>query len=752
MGFIAHAKPSSDGGWHFNDLEDHLRGVARRARENAASFGPDWAYLAGLWHDLGKYQAAFQAYLRCAAGVDPDAHIEGSGGRVTHSTAGAVHAVRHLPAPLGHVLAYLIAGHHAGLGDWHSPESGRGAVKLRLQEGDAEYQDSLAAGIPADILQAAPPAARLNPDNNREGFHLWLRLLFSALVDADFLDTESFMDADKGAGRSGWPSLSALGAALDRHLAGLSADTPVNRIRAKVLKDCRSAATAEPGLFSLTVPTGGGKTLSSLAFALDHARAHGKRRVIYAIPYTSIIEQTADVFRRALGEDTVLEHHSNLSPEPERENARSRLAAENWDAPLIVTTNVQLFESLFASRTSRCRKLHNLVNSVIVLDEAQQLPREFLAPIVSVMRLLSEHYGVTWLLCTATQPNLGKQRDGFGRTSFAGLPNVREIVPDPNALAEDMRRTEVHLPPAGAPSTPWAELADQLRDEPCVLTIVNTRQDCRVLFRAVEDGDAVHLSALMCAQHRSEAIAGIKARLQARRDGDQRPLRVISTQLVEAGVDLDFPVVYRAMAGLDSIAQAAGRCNREGRLPEPGRVVVFEPEREPPPGLLRQGAAITRELREQIGGDPLAPAVFEQYFRLLYAKGDLDGQRILELLTPPGSGTDPLAVSFRTAAERFRLIDQPQVSVIVPYRGHDQDESPVHEWLRLLEADGSQRWIYRRLQRYTVGLPKRVVERLVPPGYVRAVAGQYLLSDSLYDPVVGVTMPDEFRPADAFFF
>ena len=657
---VAHLRREGDGSWaEPHSLETHLRKVGELAARSADQYGAEWARLAGRWHDLGKYRPAFQDYLRRQTGYRDDAedaHIEGAKNRVTHSTAGAIHARRQL-GPHGDLLAYLIAGHHAGLPDWHSSETGRGCLSSRLQNAEAEYRESLSQPIPKTILAGDCPK-RASPDGTAEGLHLWIRLLFSALVDADFLDTEKYMNPARSAQRSGAQSLDDLRERLDRHLGKFCADSLINRRRAEILACCRAAAEQPPGLFSLTVPTGGGKTLASLAFALEHARRHGKRRVIYAIPYTSIIEQNAAVFRDALGDDAVLEHHSNLDADPKRENARSRLAAENWDAPLIVTTNVQLFESLFAARPSRCRKLHNLVNSVIVLDEAQQLPRDFLAPITATMKQLAEHYGVSWLLCTATQPNLEGQRDAFGRSAFAGLEGVREIIPEPAALASELKRVEIEFPAAGAPARGWQEIADELAAAPCALAIVNSRKDALALYQALpDDGGRVHLSAMMCAEHRAAVIAEIRTRLQARREGDDRPLRVVSTQLVEAGVDLDFPLVYRALAGLDSIAQAAGRCNREGRLKGPGRVVVFEPESEAPMGWLRQGVDTTRELLPEVAEDPLAPSAFARYFRLMYGKGELDKNGIQKLLTPPGRGDAPLAMSLRTAARNFRMID-----------------------------------------------------------------------------------------------
>jgi CRISPR-associated endonuclease/helicase Cas3 len=393
---IAHAARDTDGTWREpHDLAEHLRGVAELAASHAQAFkGADWAGLAGLWHDLGKYRPRFQRYIRQASGFEADAHIEGKPGRSPHSTAGALLACDRFKEA-GRVLAYLIAGHHAGMDDWH------GGLEARLAGQDArdELKQSLDAAPPTDILDHGDfrPDLRAIP-GGKDGFALWLRMLFSCLVDADFLDTEAYMQPEKTTRRGEWPGIPTFLKHFNQYMEGLAqqADpTPVNRVRADILAQCRAKAAEASGLFSLTVPTGGGKTLSSLAFALEHAKIHGKRRVIHVIPYTSIIEQTADIFRGIFGE-AVIEHHSNAEADPAKENSKSRLACENWDAPIVVTTNVQFFESLFAARTSRCRKLHNIVDAVVVLDEAQLLPPEFLQPILDVLNLLTQHRPATW--------------------------------------------------------------------------------------------------------------------------------------------------------------------------------------------------------------------------------------------------------------------------------------------------------------------------------------------------------------------
>lgn len=751
--YIAHAKLSDDGSWDApHRLEEHLWSVSELAAQNAKGFDAGgWAALAGLWHDLGKYREPFQNYIRDQTGFDREnAHVEQGVGRVTHSTAGASHAVRQLGPVYGHILAYLIAGHHAGLPDWLL--GGRGSLSFRLKEGDTEYSESITEQVPDSILRGVMPKI---PEiaKNSNAISLWMRLLFSCLVDADFLDTEQYMSPDTARRRVADLGVDGVSKAYFHYMEGFlkTAElTPLNEIRSSILDNCLSTAGLEPGIFSLTVPTGGGKTLSSLAFALRHAEKFGKDRIVYAIPFTSIIEQNAKVFRDILGEDAVLEHHSNLDVGPSAETSRSRLASENWDAPLIVTTNVQLFESIFASRTSRCRKLHNLVNSVIVLDEAQQLPRAFHKPITQVMRQMSNYFGVTWVLCTATQPELGEQKDAFGRVQHEGLGNVREIVPAPTELANRLKRVEINMPPADPEPIGWETLSALVSDEPCVLVIVNTRNNARDLFRRLpDDGNNIHLSANMCAEHRSEIISQIRQRLEARRHGDSRPLRVVSTQLIEAGVDVDFPVVYRAMAGLDSIAQAAGRCNREGRLEGLGRVEVFLPEQAAPPGFLRQGEQTTLALlKAGMLKDPLSPSNIQHYFSELNRKGNRDKHGICELLKAEQTTDPAIDISFREAAKKFQLIDDTGIGVVVPYHPEASDESPIYTWLDALNLDSSARWVYRKLQRFSVTLPESFAKKLEAAGALYVKAGQYVVEESHYHPLWGIQAPDSLLTAE----
>lgn len=715
--FYAHSLPGVTDPSQWQTLEDHLRNVGDLAGRFAAKFGcEDWGRLAGLLHDLGKTSSEFQARIRASADNEEEEDRRSNAPKRPHATDGAIYIVEKLGL-LGRILAYLVAGHHAGLPDWEDESSSNASLRRRLLEAP-RWDEAFAAQWVAPEIKK--PGGGLTRKGTDLSLSLWIRLLFSCLVDADFLDTESFMDPGRANLRGNYRSLTELSGAFVSYMEKKCANadaSPVNAIRAEILRACEDRAANPPGLFSLTVPTGGGKTLSSMAFALRHALAHGHQRIIYVIPYTSIIEQTADQFRRIFGDD-VLEHHSNLdSPEGEAEDAPSRLAAENWDAPIIVTTTVQFFESLFASRTSRCRKLHNLIGSVVILDEAQLLPPDFLDPILLTLRELVLNYRVSVVFSTATQPAF-EPRKSFD-FDFHGLPGVRELMPDPLSLYRRLERTRLALLRDLKEPVTWAELAAELAGHPTALCIVNRRDDARALWERMPEG-TFHLSALMCGAHRSERIAQIKERLN-----HGEPTQVVSTQLVEAGVDFDFPVVYRAVAGLDSVAQAAGRCNREGKLAN-GNVFVFEPPSKTPAGLLRQAAEVGRSLLTQHAGDSLHPEHFREFFGQLYwLRGDrLDREGIIPLLLKEPQ----IRLHFRTAAERFRLIDSgAQLPVVVNWRDGGK-------WIQCLKQGPPDRWLLRKLQRFVVNIPKTIHERLLrehaiveahPGIFVQEQAGLY---------------------------
>lgn len=739
MTYIAHAKQNLPA----HPLEDHLRKVAHLGQEFAEIFGAsDWAYLAGLWHDLGKYRKAFQAYIMRGSGIDPNAHIENNNNpRTNHASSGAIHSIKKLDKERGLPLAYIIAGHHAGLPDYDSSGEAKGSSLQEILEHDKSlYEEILHEQIPEDILSHEKPTSFC--PGHQDGAHLWIRMLFSCLVDADFLDTEAFMSPDKSKQRPVAISLDKLLSAFNKNMdikMKNSENSNINEIREQLLSQCREAAKESSGIFTLTIPTGGGKTLSSLAFALEHAIRHKKRRVIYAIPYTSIIEQTAEVFAEILDPfgNLVLEHHSNIEPDKEsKEDNKSRLATENWDAPIIVTTTVQLFESLFAARTSRCRKLHNLVNSVIVLDEVQLLPLEHLNPIREVIALLAKHYGVTFVLSTATPTALNTQNNPFGKKLLTGLDRT-EIIRSPTKYYDSLKRVHYTLPTDFQQTRSWEEIAKELKQYSSVLVIVNKRQDAKDLFELMPDG-TYHLSALMCAEHRSNVIKEIKKRIK-----NNKPTKVISTQLVEAGVDFDFPVVYRSMAGLDSIVQAGGRCNRENKIKgNKGKVIVFIPPSKQPPGIITMAiSSCISTLSNLSKNAPIdSPQIFECYFNRLFTKINTDIAKIGELLK---RDADRLQIQFRTAAQKFRMIDNTNMHTVYVRYGKDTDS-----WLERLRYHPN-RDLLKKLQRYTVTIyahhfkemcAKGDIEEIYSGFYAQTDHGDY--NNKIYDNNIGLVVGD----------
>lgn len=734
--FFAHSTATPDKS-DWQPLAEHLRNVSRKAGESAAVFGAQGlAKLSGLLHDIGKYTDEFQR------------RIAGDAVRVDHATRGAMLAVERY-GPLGHLLAYGIAGHHAGLAN--GAEAGeRTALRDRLRGLGlppllGRWQQEIA--LPDIGRVTPPPMKRHSPERTSFQNAFLARMLFSCLVDADFLDTEAFYDQVEGRTshrNAAVPTLVELREQLDARLARFSADTNVNQIRAEILRHVRQQSGHAPGLFSLTVPTGGGKTLASLAFALDHAIRHGLRRVIFVIPFTSIVEQNAAVFRAALGplgEAAVLEHHSAfVAPipprdEPDRYQAQEKLklAMENWDAPIVVTTAVQFFESLFAARPSQCRKLHNIAGSVVILDEAQTLPLKVLRPAVAAIDELARNYRSSVVLCTATQPALNAP-DFKG-----GLEAVHELAPEPPALFRQLERVRVRH--VGILDD--AELTTHLREREQVLCIVNNRRHARAVYQSLEDlPGARHLTTLMCAKHRSQVLAEIRVMLK-----ESKPCRLVATSLIEAGVDVSFPRVFRAEAGLDSIAQAAGRCNRNKEWPvEDSEVRVFANASDDwaPPPELKQFAQAAREVLRKHGDDPLSPGAIEAYFRQLYwqrGDGELDAANLMGLTKNSRIDSLPL----ETLAAKFRMIDTVQMPVIVPY---DDKAQKALDRLRYAEKSGG---IARLLQPYLVQLPRQGFEALLRSGAIQPVAPERwgeqfmaLVSLDQYDEHFGLCWDDPF--------
>ena len=740
-----HAHSASADGQPWQRLSVHLEGTAARAATFLEAVGlAEWGRAAGLLHDLGKYTDQFQARL------------EGSPRRFDHAAPGARLAVARYENPSGKMLAFCVAGHHTGLANGVDGERTT-ALEDRLR-GTVSMPDPIWEQEIALPSRLGTP--RIKPRNkDTAGFcaAFFIRMVFSALVDADFLDTEAYYAGLEGTppARGEHPDLAELSRRLDEHLDDLQAKAEsnvVNDRRREVLAHVRRGAAEPRGVFALTVPTGGGKTLASLAFALDHAVRHGLDRVIYVIPYMSIIEQTASVFRSALedGDDAVnfvIEHHSTFDEERigERESRdKLRLAMENWDAPIIVTTAVQFFESLFANRPSRCRKLHNIANSVVILDEAQTLPLKHLRPCVAALDELARNWRSSVVLCTATQPALAES-DGFK----GGFEEVQELAPEPKRLHETLKRTRMHQ--VGVLSD--AELVDRLNASPRVLCIVNTRRHARELYEQLADAEgACHLSTWMCAAHRRARLDTVQQRLAG-----GEPVRLIATSLVEAGVDLDFPVVWRAEAGLESIIQAAGRCNREGRAPH-GDVFVFEPaagEGRKPPAEIAQFADAARSVMRS-HRDPTSLDAIPAYFRELYwSKGDaaLDTKQILRQCAERRRTQD---FPFETIARDFHLIDDLQAPVVVRWAGRDGNDDTAAGLLRDLEHVPRPGRIQRRLQQYVVQIPPRQRDALIAKGAARVIREadferQFVALENLdlYDEHVGLKSDDPtFRTAE----
>lgn len=649
---VAHTPPEGGGDWHY--LDDHSREVARLAAGFAEPFGGrDVARWLGLLHDAGKAHPDFQEYLFKCAREPKHKHPT-----VDHKSAGAflLQSAQDLPQ--------VLLGHHGGLSDLGAVN---GRVRdlnqnqrERMQEAWRRYQ-AMRLKLP-EAPQPTPEWARAT----RQSHEFYLRMLFSCLVDADVLDTEAHWHREASAARSlDTPSIADLWSRFEsdqavlmaRIEAGDQAASPVNDIRAAVYDACIQGATLSPGFFRLTVPTGGGKTRASTAFALRHALEHRLERVIFALPFLTITDQTVDVLRKAVGSDrAVLEHHSGIEPIGEsatgEETADERwrqLASENWDAPMVVTTTVQLFESLFARKPSRCRKLHNIARSVVILDEFQTVPAHLRAPIFDVLKELTTNYGVSVVLCTATQPVL----DTIETELDAHGMDVTELAPDPIRAFAVLDRVCYEWPEADNSWT-WERIADAIREAEQSLTIVNTVRDASSLFQELDDVDAFHLSTRMCGAHRREVLRAIRQRLN-----NKEPCRVVSTQLVEAGVDLDFPLVLRAIAPLDRIAQAAGRCNREGKLPGKGRVVVFSVGDDAMPGgAYQHGADVTRGMLREGLIDFANPDTFDVYFRRLYADQNADKENIQHHRAER---------EYEEVADAFRMIDDDTFPVFVEY-------------------------------------------------------------------------------------
>ena len=728
---VAHTPPAGQSHWHY--LDEHATSVARRAARFASPFsGQDIAWWLGLVHDAGKAHPDFQAYLD-ACQREPD----GRHPTVDHKTTGAA------ALSSSEALAQIILGHHGGL-----PNRSGATARLRAFIGNERERFYVAwtaftslGIVPSGALPTLPEWATATPMTEE----FFVRMVFSCLVDADALDTEAHWSPDATEIRDqDMPDLHGLwdrfrtsqSALMNTVASGPSADSPVNRVRSDVYEACVARAVFPPGVFRLTVPTGGGKTRSATAFALQHAIRNNMRRVIYAVPFLTITEQTVDVLRHAFGEDgVVLEHHSGIVPAndsdigEETDGERWRqLATDNWDAPVVVTTTVQLFESLLGRKTRQSRKLHNIARSVIILDEFQTVPAHLRATIFDVLRELVANYGVSVVLCTATQPVLDTIEQDLEAQGIV----VTELAPDPVTAFRVLERVRYEWPEE---AWSWERVAEEMARTPSALAIVNTVRHAAELFTALDDPEAFHLSTRMCGAHRREVLRAIRQRLQ-----DSLPCQVVSTQLVEAGVDIDFPVVFRAIGPLDRIAQAAGRCNREGRLPEKGRVVVFSPEDDRMPGgAYRIGSDVTQTMRAEGLVDFANPQTFDSYFRILFAESGADERNIQHYRAER---------YYEEVANLFRMIDDDTFPLVVPYGDTARDalgrlrDAAARPGRRLKGA-------FRDIQPFVVTCRTYESARFEAAGLIEQILpGLWEWTDARsYDARLGLIVPDRGSPA-----
>lgn len=708
---------------HINDekqeqtLKEHLENTANLCGEFAESFGMyNWGYCCGLLHDIGKYSLEFQERIR------------GNGQRVDHSTAGA--KICWEKNGLYQFLSYCIAGHHTGLPDTggSSDTGSSGTMYGRMGKKIKDYRAyEKEISIP---LLAPPPFQVSKAESIGIVFSMMIRMLYSCLVDADYLDTESFMRSRQVVRDSG-ESIQVLCGKVEKYIAGWLENSDLENIngrRTEILKSCIEKGKEDKGFFRLTVPTGGGKTIASLAFALEHAEKHGMGRVIYVIPYTSIIEQNAKVFRDILGKENVLEDHCNVDYDSDEELKPLHLAAENWDKPVIVTTNVQFFESLFANKTSKCRKLHNIANSVIIFDEAQMLPSDYLKPCIAVMEQLVRHYGSSIVLCTATQPAL--------KGILSEDISVKELCPRMDEQFRFFKRGLIE----NLGRIDEKRLIKKLKTEHQALCILNTKKRAQRIYKEIRKEGVYHLSTSMYPLHRKRVMAEIKERLKS---GEE--CIVISTSLVEAGVDLDFEKVYRQLSGVDSIIQAAGRCNREGkRAAENSVTYVFQfNEKEYIPGQRLQMEITECLLDEECHLEELD--TIRRFFEMLYHfRGEnLDRKDILKKFKAED-------LPFSTVSKEVKLIEENTKTIFIP------KEDRAIEILNELKIKGITKKIMREMGQYCVNVYENDFDKMSGAGLLSSISEElkeeyFVLNDlGEYTEEVGLALNAEYGQAVFF--
>ncbi|WP_337473238.1 CRISPR-associated helicase Cas3' [Jutongia sp.] len=678
MNYIAHKDGDRE-----QSMVEHLSGTAKLAGEFAGKFGmEDWGFCCGMLHDVGKYSKEFQNKIK-----------NNSDERVDHSTAGTKLCYR-----LGgsySLLCYCIAGHHSGLPDYDRTLYSSG-LRNRFKKSICKYEKY------AEEIKIPPINTRpLNMTKVEEmdySLSVFIRMIYSCLVDADFLDTESFMNCGKVQRIQG-ETMTVLLNKMEKYIMqkgwtkNVTLDS-VNGRRTEILKKCMQKGKEEKGIFRLTVPTGGGKTIASLAFALRHAVEHGMDRVIYVIPYTSIIEQNAQVFREILGYQNVLENHCNVEYKDTEDFRPMQLASENWDKPIIVTTNVQFFESLYSNRSTKCRKIHNIANSVIIFDEAQMLPVDYLKPCLNIIKELVNNYEVSAVLCTATQPAFDRLLGEQG--------NIVELCPRVREQFHFFKR--VHF--QNMESITENQLVECLCREKRALCIVNTRGLAQSIYENIKGEGIFHLSTSMYPKHRKRVLENIDKIMKDR--GNKCIL--IATSLVEAGVDLDFDTVYRQIAGIDSMIQAAGRCNREGKRKSlESKVYIFDIDGQTAPQNQKLPISIANGVLEDYKEIQNLDSIRE-YFDRLYKlrEGSLDKKDILGKFKKQ-------RYNFATVGAEFRLIEEEQVTLFIPY------EPEAKELLQDINNKGISRERMRMIHQFCVQIRRSICEKMYAANMIRPI-------------------------------
>lgn len=712
--YVAH---KIDEPYKVQTVKEHLLNTAELAEKFSAEIGfNSLGNIVGLLHDLGKFSDEFLN------------RIMNEGKRCDHSTAGAKYLNENLKNKfVAEALGMIIAGHHSGLLNYgYDFEFDEGTYIGRMKKDIPDYS-AFKNEMNFDNLDIAMPRMKMS----KICIFLWIKMLFSCLVDADYLDTENFMRQGEIYREIDY-SFEDMAEKLLSKLSSFKQDNELNKLRTDIRIKCEENGKNSTGIFSLTVPTGGGKTLSSMAFALNQIKEFGHKRIIYVIPFTSIIEQNAEVYKKIFGDSVVLEHHSGMDFEGDEEkNNPLKYATENWDAPIVVTTNVQFFESLMSSKTSKSRKLHNIANSVIIFDEIQAIPSYYNKICYGLIEELNKNYNCSIVLCSATQPDYSKLLD----------VEVKEICDNSQYLFDKLKRCKI----SSIGNIDIEDLIEKIKQHSQALVIVNTKKRAKETYKLIDEENTFHLSRYMCAEHIKKVLDTVKGRLN-----NKMPVKLISTNLIEAGVDIDFPIVYRELTGLDSIIQSGGRCNREGKLKNAenvevlGETLVFELNRDKPYSaknpfdvdMLRKTGISKRVFEEY--GDVTKLSAIQSYFEKLYdlTNDEMDKDKLFNDIYSANDEcfkTGKPKFDFKDYSDKFKMINNNTYSVICPY--NDEAKDIIDEIKRQIKFGMLSKSLIRKAQKYIVTLYDYEIKTLTENHCVSQISkSMFILEDmNMYD-------------------